>query len=98
MGDNIRGYRAQIPEPVRGSISPPEPVEPAESVWPQNRYYRAYCQEDDDARDAIMAKYGLHSKDEAVRLALRLAAGDAIQVKTNAPVAKRIVVKIKARQ
>jgi Arc/MetJ family transcription regulator len=88
----FRGYRAQIPEPVI-DLEPP----PAGPTWPQKRYYRAYCQEDDDAVAAVMAKYGIHNKEEAIRLALRLAAGDAIKVTTSAPAARRLVIKIKAK-
>lgn len=94
MSSIIRGYRARAPEPAAIEPTPP----PAAPTWPKTRYYRAYCQEDDDAVAAIMAKYGLSTKDDAIRLALRLAAGDAIQIKTNAPAAKRVVIKIRARQ
>lgn len=87
----MRGYRAQQPpEPV---IDPPPT--PSEPTWPQKRYYRAYCQEDDDAVAAVQAKYGIHAKEEAVRVALRLAASDAIQIKLAPVAAKRIVIKLK---
>lgn len=90
----IRGYfPQQRPEPID-----PEPTPSSEPVWPQKRYYRAYCQADDDAVEAVRAKYGLQSNEDAIRLALRLAAGDAIKVTTSAPAAKKVVIKIKARQ
>jgi hypothetical protein len=88
-----RVYRAQQrPEPVINPTPPPDAP-----AWPQKRYYRAYTQEDDDAVAAIQAKYGIHNKEEAIRVALRLAAGDAIKIVTVAPAARRIVIKLKTR-
>lgn len=90
----IRAYFAQQP-PTIAPVEPVEPEPPTEPTWPQKRYYRAYSPEDDAAVAAIQAKYGIHAKEEAVRLALRLVAGDAVKVTTSAPVARRIIVKIK---
>jgi Arc/MetJ family transcription regulator len=92
-----RGYRAQPPAPRKQKLVPlaaaPEASEPQ---YPQQRWYRAYSQADDDAVAAIMTRYGLASKEDAIRLALRMAAGDAIKITTIAAPAKRLVVEIKA--
>lgn len=87
-----RGYHAQTEQiHIQSSTSETKPA------FPARRYYRAYCQADDDAVAAIREKYGIQSDEDAVRVALRLAAGDAIQTRTVAPAAKRIVKQVKAK-
>lgn len=51
--------------------------------------------EDDQAVAAIRAKYGCGNDSDAVRLALRLLAGDAIKVKPEPAATRRILVKFK---
>ena len=66
------------------------------TAWPQRRWYKAYSQADDDAVRAIKAKYGIHSDEDAVRLALRLAAGDAIKLPAvSQSVARKVTLKFK---
>jgi hypothetical protein len=91
----LRAYHAQ--QSQHASIDTSAQDQDQEQTWPQKRYYRAYSQADDDCIAAIQAKYGIHAKEEAVRLALHLAAGDAIKVTTAAPVARKVVIKLKAR-
>lgn len=96
MADEPRGYRPQqLPaQPRKPKLVPAPPAE--EERWPQQRWYRAYSRTDDDAVSEIMARYGLASKEDAIRLALRLAAGDAIKITTAAAPAKRLVAEIRA--
>lgn len=88
-----RGYHAQTTEQIHIQSSTE-----TKAAYPARRYYRAYCQEDDDAVAAIREKYGIHSDEDAIRLALRLVAGDAIQVKTVAPAARRSATQVKAKR
>lgn len=70
-------------------------------AWPQRRWYKAYDQTDLDAVAAIRRKYGLATDEDAVRLALRLVAGDAIKVSpppaAQAKQAAKVVVRFRLR-
>lgn len=93
MSSYKRGYRAQTEQiHIQSSTSETKPA------FPARRYYRAYCQADDDAVAAIREKYSLQSDEDAVRAALRLVAGNAVQVKTVAPTARRIVTQVKSKR
>lgn len=62
----------------------------------QRRTYYAF-DEDDQAVAAIRKRYGCSTDSDAVRLALRLLAGEAIKVSVAPTVSKRSSVKFKAR-
>lgn len=63
------------------------------------RHRRTYyaLPEDDQAVAAIRQRYGCSTESDAIRLALRLVAGDAVKITTAAPAARRIIVRFKSR-
>ncbi len=79
--------------------TPPEIDNPTpdETQYPVRRWYRAYAAEDDQAVAAIREKYGLRTNDDAVRLALRMVAGDALKTQPVQTAARRVILRFKGR-
>jgi len=74
--------------------STPAPTAPAPG-FKRETYYAD--DEDRAARETVRKKFGLSSQSDAVRLALRIVAGDSIQWKLVEAPARRITVKFSRR-
>ncbi|HZS78334.1 MAG TPA: hypothetical protein VFA41_17110 [Ktedonobacteraceae bacterium] len=91
----MKNATARAERPTIHAVPPaPESTDPA--ALKRRSYYATG--DDDQAVSEIRRKFGLSTDSDAVRLALRLVAGDAVKWSIIPGKTKKIVVKVKLRQ